>query len=252
MTTLDGLPAAWREARSVVVLTGAGISTGSGIPDFRSPGGLWERFQAVTIHEFMESALSREGYWGYKTATWKAVQQAEPNPAHVALADLGQAGKIELLVTQNIDGLHARSGYPEEKLVRIHGTDSLAMCMTCDERRPRRQIQTLWDKTGEPPRCGCGGWWKPATISFGMSLVPADLQRALGAAAGADLLVVAGSSLLVGPINTMVPEAAEAGARVAILTASETPFDHLATWRSTDTLEEVLPRVRDAVLGPEI
>jgi NAD-dependent deacetylase len=251
MGTVEDLAAAWRRAGSVVVLTGAGMSTASGIADYRSPGGLWERFQAVTIHEFMESALSREGYWGYKTATWKAVQQAEPNPAHAALADLGRAGRIDLLVTQNIDGLHARSGYPESRLVRIHGTDSLAMCLSCDDRRPRRHIQALWDKTGEPPRCTCGGWWKPATISFGMSLVAEDLQRALGAAGGADLLVAAGSSLVVGPINAMVPQAAEAGAQVAILTASETPFDDLATWRSNDPLEEILPRVRDAVLGPE-
>ena len=235
----------------MVVLTGAGMSTASGIPDFRSPGGLWERYQAVTVDEFLESALAREGYWGYKTATWKAVLQAEPNAAHQALTDLEQAGKIDLLVTQNIDGLHARSGYPEPGLVRIHGTDSQAMCLTCDRRRPRNHIQAIWDKTGEPPRCSCGGWWKPATISFGMSLVAADLQRAMAAAATADLLVAAGSSLVVGPINAMIPQAADAGAQVAILTASETPFDHLATWRSSDPVEAVLPRIRDAVLGPE-
>lgn len=248
---MEDLAAAWREARQVVLLTGAGLSTASGIPDFRSPGGLWERFQTVTIDEFLSSEAAREGYWQYKSATWEALQQAQPNPGHKAITDLARAGHVALLATQNIDGLHERSGFPEERIIRVHGTDSEVMCMSCDTRRPRRDAQSWWLAHNSPPRCSCGGWWKPATISFGMSLVPQDLQRAMASAASADLLLAVGTSLEVGPVNSMVPTAAAAGASIAILTASETPFDHLATWRCTEPLQELLPLLRDKVMGPE-
>jgi NAD-dependent deacetylase len=232
-----------------VVLTGAGLSTPSGIPDYRSPGGLWERFRAVTIQEFLASEEARTGYWQFKRHTWEIIRQAEPNAAHLALAELMAAGRIELLVTQNIDGLHRKSGVPEERLVRIHGTDAEAACMSCGERRPRDEIQALFDETETPPACPCGGWWKPATISFGQSLVAEDLQRSLEAARSADLLVAAGTSLAVGPINAMVPEAWGAGATVAILTASETPFDDQAAVRIQAPVEQILPLVRDRVLA---
>ncbi len=252
MSPMEELAQAWREADRVVVLTGAGLSTASGIPDFRSPGGRWETYRPITIEEFLASEESRAAYWRYKGETWQTIQAAEPNDGHVALTELADAGRIRLLVTQNVDGLHARSGFPADRLVRIHGTDAEVICLGCHDRRPRQEIQKVWEEGVAVPRCGCGGAWKPATISFGQSLVPEDLQRAFREAEAADLLVAAGSSLEVGPINTMVPMARRGGGRVAILTASETPFDALADFRFRDPVEEILAGLRDRILSTEM
>jgi len=247
LSTLDDLGAAWRAARNVVVLTGAGLSTASGIPDFRSPGGRWSQYRPVTIQEFLATEEARARYWRYKGETWEVISAAQPNPAHVALAELVAADRIALLVTQNVDGLHERSGVPAERLVTIHGTDSAVECVRCGQRAERAVAQRRWEAGEAVPRCACGAPWKPATISFGQSLVQADLDRALRAAAGCDLLVSAGSSLVVGPINQMVPLAHRAGARTAILTASETPFDDMAAWKLSEPVEVVLPALRDRV-----
>ena len=249
MTTADQLAIFWRQARRVVVLTGAGLSTASGIPDFRSPGGRWERYQPVPLPEFLADEAARERYWRYKGETWQLIRAAEPNPGHLALADLGRAGRIELLVTQNVDGLHERSGFPRERLVDIHGTDSEVECMGCHRRAERAVAQVAWEAGTAVPRCPCGAAWKPATISFGQALVEADLSRALRAAAEADLFVAAGTSLVVGPVNQMLPIAAQAGARTAILTASETPYDAVADLKLAEPVEVVLPVLRDRVLG---
>src|SRR5262249_36097490 len=171
---------------------------------------------------------ARARYWRYKGETWEVISAAQPNPAHVALAELVAADRIALLVTQNVDGLHERSGVPAERLVTIHRTDSAGQCVPCGQ---RAVAERGWEAGEAVPRCACGAPWKPATISFGQSLVQADLDRALRAAAGCDLLVSAGSSLVVGPINQMVPLAQRAGARTAILTASEAPFREIAAWK---------------------
>jgi NAD-dependent deacetylase len=235
----------------VVVLTGAGLSTASGIPDFRSPGGRWERYQPVPIQDFMASEDARAEYWRYKGETWRVIQAAEPNPAHRALADLARAGQIELLVTQNVDGLHARSGFPADRLIEIHGSDSRVECMACHRREPRALAQRLFEAGCPVPRCECGGAWKPATISFGQGLVAEDLERALGEAGRCELFVAAGTSLVVGPINQMFVAARRAGAATAILTASETPFDAHADHRDVQPLEVILPVVRDRVLAAD-
>ena len=245
MSTPRALADAWRQARHVVVLTGAGLSTASGIPDFRSPGGRWERYQPVPLPEFLASERAREAYWRYKGETWQLIRAAEPNAAHLALADLARAGRVALLVTQNVDGLHERSGFPPERLVNIHGTDSAVECMACHRRAPRAVAQAVWEAGMAVPRCDCGGPWKPATISFGQQLVAVDLERALDAAAACDLFVAAGTSLVVGPVNQMFPVARQAGARTAIVTASETPYDAAADVRIAAPVEQVLPAVRD-------
>ena len=249
VTGLDDLAAAWRAARAVVVLTGAGMSTASGIPDFRSPGGRWARYRPVPFPDFLAREEARAEYWGYKGATWKLIQAAEPNPAHVALAGLARAGRVALLVTQNVDGLHERSGFPPERLVNIHGTDSVVECMGCHRRAPRAVAQTAWEAGAAVPRCDCGGPWKPATISFGQSLVATDLRRAMSAAAACTLFVAVGTSLVVGPINEMLPVARAAGAGVAILTTSETPYDSVADWKIGERLDKVLPGLVERVLG---
>ena len=247
MRAVHELADAWRAAHRVVVLTGAGLSTASGIPDFRSPGGRWSRYRPVTIQEFLASEDDRARYWRYKGETWEVILAAEPNAGHQALAAFAQAGRVELLVTQNVDGLHERSGFPEECLVNIHGTDSAVECMTCRRREPRAVAQRAWEAGTAVPRCPCGGPWKPATISFGQSLVDADLHRAFAAAATCALFVAVGTSLVVGPINQMLPMARDAGARTAILTASETPYDAVTDWKITERLEVVLPALSDLV-----
>jgi NAD-dependent deacetylase len=248
VSDVAALAAAWRAARSVVVLTGAGLSTASGIPDFRSPGGRWSRYRPVTIQEFLASEDDRGRYWRYKGETWQVIRAATPNDAHLALADLSRADRVALLVTQNVDGLHERSGVPVDRLVNIHGTDSAVECVGCGRREPRDVAQRAWEAGTAVPRCGCGAPWKPATISFGQSLVELDLRRAFRAAATCDLFVAAGTSLVVGPINQMLATAREAGAQTAIVTASATPFDDVADWRLTDRVEIVLPALRDAIL----
>jgi len=240
---IDVLAQRWAAAQRVVVLTGAGLSTASGIPDFRSPGGRWQRYRPVSLPDFLASEAARAEYWRYKGETWRVIRDARPNPAHEALAELGRAGRIELLVTQNVDGLHERSGFPTQRLVNIHGTDSAVVCLDCGRREPREAVQALWEAGDAAPRCGCGGPWKPATISFGQSLVAEDLERAVRAAEACDLFVAAGTSLVVGPINDMLPRARAAGATTAIVTASETPFDDLADHRIAEPVEAVLPEV---------
>jgi NAD-dependent deacetylase len=238
----------WRGAERVVVLTGAGISTASGIPDFRSPGGRWERYQPVSIQDFLAGEEARREYWRYKSETWQLISSAQPNAAHRALAELGRANRVHLLVTQNVDGLHERSGFPIDRLVNIHGTDFRILCMSCGKEEPRRVGQDLFEAGQLVPRCSCGGPFKPATISFGQSLVAEDLRRCFGEAARCDLFVAVGSSLVVSPVNQLFIEAKTAGARAAILTASETPFDDAADWKLGDPLEATLPILGEKVL----
>jgi NAD-dependent deacetylase len=247
--SVEALSERWRRAERVAVLTGAGLSTASGIPDFRSPGGRWSTYRPVTIQEFLASEEARRRYWRYKGETWRVIAAASPNAGHAALADLARAGRIALLVTQNVDGLHERTGVPAERLVTIHGTDSAVACTSCGRRAARSVAQEAWEQGAAVPCCPCGGPWKPATISFGQSLVEADLARAFDAAAGCDLFVAAGTSLVVGPVNRMFSLAARTGAATAIVTASDTPYDAAATFRLRDRVEAVLPAIRDQVLA---
>jgi NAD-dependent deacetylase len=250
MDAIGQIARLWCEAERVLVLTGAGISTASGIPDFRSPGGRWERYQPVTIQDFLASEEARREYWRYKSDTWQLIASAQPNPAHSALAELGRAGRVHLLVTQNVDGLHERSGFPADRLVNIHGTDSRVQCMSCGREEPRRVGQELFDAGQPVPRCSCGGPFKPATISFGQSLVAEDLHRCFEAAARCDFFLAVGSSLVVSPVNQLFAEAKTRGAHCAILTASETPFDDAADWKLADPVEATLPSLADKVLAP--
>lgn len=238
----------WKCSTRVVVLTGAGLSTASGIPDFRSPGGRWEHYQPVTIQEFMASEAAREEYWRYKGETWQVICAANPNAAHRALTKLALADRLDLLVTQNVDGLHERSDFPTQRLINIHGSDGFVECMQCHRRDPRAHAQALWESGVKVPRCACGGAWKPAVVSFGQSLVEQDLARAFAAARRCEIFVAAGTSLVVGPINAMFSAAAGQGARTAIFTASETPYDSAATWKFTEPLEEILPKLAESIL----
>jgi NAD-dependent protein deacetylase/lipoamidase len=246
---IERLAGLWHGAARAVVLTGAGLSTASGIPDFRSPGGRWERYQPVLYQDFLAREDARRDYWRYKGQTWPIISRAEPNPAHMALAALACCGHIELLVTQNVDGLHERSGFPPERLVNIHGTDSRIRCVACGAEEAREVGQRQWEAGVPVPQCGCGGAWKPKTISFGQGLAAHDLARAMQSATACDVFVAVGTSLVVSPINGMFDAACASGAATAILTASETPADTRCSLKISDPVERVLPCLARLICG---
>lgn len=162
----------------ILIFTGAGISTPSGIPDFRGPQGVWKTRQPVYFQEFLASEDARIEYWDQKLEAWEAFRDAEPNSVHHAIADLERAGKVESVVTQNIDGLHAKAGTSSERLVEIHGTNAETECLDCGRRSKPDLYYKAFAETRKPPRCGCGGLVKAATISFGQNLRPDDIEHA--------------------------------------------------------------------------
>jgi NAD-dependent deacetylase len=243
--------ASWiRDASRVVALTGAGISTESGIPDFRGPQGVWTKNpdaeKMATIQYYMGDREIRVRAWRSRVdhEAWKA----EPNAGHVALAELERRGKIHTLVTQNVDGLHQAAGSSPDRVVEIHGTMREVMCMSCGERAPmERALERVRAGEEDPPCRTCGGILKSATISFGQNLVPEDLERSHIAASGADLFLAVGTSLVVYPVADLPRVALEAGARLVIVNAEETPYDRVAHAVVRDRIGEVLPAIVAAV-----
>jgi NAD-dependent protein deacetylase/lipoamidase len=232
-----------RGAERVLVFTGAGISTGSGIRDFRGPQGVWKERQPVYFDSFMSSEAARVEYWDQKLEAWPSFRDAEPNACHEAIASLERAGKIEMVVTQNIDGLHGRAGTSPEKLVEIHGTNGAVECMTCHELSEPDGHFERFAETRKPPRCSCGGYLKPATISFGQGLRVDDLRRASGAAEAADLVVALGSTLSVYPAASFPLAAAERGAPYVVINRGPTDHDPLplVTLRLEGDVVELFP-----------
>jgi NAD-dependent deacetylase len=230
----------------VVALTGAGISTESGIPDFRGPQGVWTRNPAAeklsNIQFYMRDAEVRKEAW--KSRLDHPAWTATPNEGHRALVELERRGKLEAVITQNIDGLHQRAGCSPDRVIEVHGTVHEAVCMGCPWRGPMTLVLERV-RAGEPdPPCReCGGILKSATISFGQALVPAVIERAMQSAEQADLLLAVGSSLQVYPIAGAVPAAKAAGALVVILNAEPTPFDALADAVLRGRIGDVLPRI---------
>src|SRR5262249_7908497 len=192
---VEALAESLRAARRILVFTGAGVSTASGIPDFRGPNGVWTRRRPVYYEAFMASEDARVEYWDYKLETWAIYERAQPNAVHQAVAALERAGRIVAVVTQNVDGLHRRAGTSEALLVEMHGTDLLVECQRCHATSEPAPHFARFAETRTAPRCGCGGLLKSATISFGQPLRPADLDRAAQAASRADLVVALGSTL---------------------------------------------------------
>jgi NAD-dependent deacetylase len=183
----------------ILIFTGAGISTGSGIRDFRGANGVWKERQPVYFQNFMTSEAARVEYWEEKCQAWPSFRDATPNAVHTAIADLERAGKLTMVVTQNIDGLHHRGGTSAERLVELHGTTTAVACMSCHARTDPDEPMRRFLETGHSPRCGCGGYLKPATISFGQNLDPDTLARAATAVRDTDLVVALGSTLSVYP-----------------------------------------------------
>lgn len=235
------LCAAFVEASQVVVFTGAGISTGSGIPDFRGPGGLWTRRQPVYYQDFVASEESRVEHWDYKLETFDAFRDAQPNAAHRALAELERLGRVQLLVTQNIDGLHAEAGSDPGCIVELHGTNRAVECIQCRRRSEVDVAMEEFRRTRQCPRCECGGPLKTATISFGQAMPEAELRRALEFAATADLALAIGSTLEVHPAASVPLVAKENGATYAIINRGPTAHDALADLRLEGDACEILP-----------
>jgi NAD-dependent deacetylase len=234
------------EAECVVVLTGAGISTDSGIPDFRGPKGVWtknpEAEKMATIQHYMAEPEIRRRSWQQKLAMAGAAR--EPNAGHRALVALHKRGKLDTLITQNVDGLHQDAGIPPEIVVEIHGTLREFICMKCGDGGPMELALERVRAGEEDPACQrCGGILKSATISFGQGLVAEDLERAERAANACDLIIAIGTTLSVYPIAGVVPVAKRTGARVVILNAEPTAMDELGDAVLQGGISEILPRM---------
>lgn len=224
--------ATWiREARSVVVLTGAGISTESGIPDFRGPQGLWttdpQAERLSRIDHYLSDPEIRKRAWRARLEhpSWTAA----PNDGHKAIAALEEKGMLDTLITQNVDGLHEKAGSSPERTIQIHGSIREVMCMSCGESTPmQRALDRVRAGEEDPPCRSCGGILKSATISFGQSLVAEDLARAQSAAAGADVMMAVGISLVVYPVALLPQMVLARGSRLVIINGEATPYDELA------------------------
>ncbi len=235
-------------AQRVVVLTGAGISTDSGIPDFRGPQGVWTKNPKAEklsdIRYYMADPEVRRLSWQSRleNPAWRA----QPNTGHKALVELERRGKLHALITQNIDELHQQAGNSPGKVIEVHGTMRQVVCMNCDERAPmEKALARVRAGEADPPCRSCGGILKSATISFGQQLVPEVIDRAMRAAAEADLFLSVGTSLQVYPIAGAVQLAKRAGAKLVIVNAEPTPFDDLADAVFNDSISDVLPRLLD-------
>jgi NAD-dependent deacetylase len=233
-------------ARRIVVLTGAGVSTDSGIPDFRGPQGVWtknpEAEKQATLQNYIAEPEVRRRAWQSRldSPAWTA----QPNAGHQALVTLERRGRLDTLITQNVDGLHQRAGSSPDRVVEIHGTIREVVCLSCGERAPmERALARVRAGEADPPCRTCGGILKSATISFGQSLVESDLARAQEAAARCDLLLTVGTTLAVYPVAGVVPVARRAGARIVIVNAEPTAMDDLAHAVLRGPIGEILPRL---------
>jgi NAD-dependent deacetylase len=215
-------------ARKIVAFCGAGISTESGLADFRSKGGLWDRYRIVTFQEFLASRENRVEYWSMRRELIPALLNARPNPAHHALAELEAEGRLDQVITQNIDGLHQAAG--STRVIELHGTNMTASCLSCGRQWPIAAIQQRLEAGELDPHCGeCQGLIKPDTVSFGQSMPAEAMDKAYLAAAGCDLLLMIGSSLQVQPANQFPLIAHQSGASLIFINRTPTPYDHLAT-----------------------
>ncbi|HKU96000.1 MAG TPA: Sir2 family NAD-dependent protein deacetylase [Vineibacter sp.] len=229
MAAADDLKRLIADATRIVGFTGAGISTESGIPDFRSPGGIWSRYRPIDFSDFIASEEARRESWRRKFATDAVMRQATPNAGHRALARLVEQGRMSAIVTQNIDGLHQASGVPDDKIIELHGNATYAACLDCGERYTLEWVRALFDKDETLPECGqCGGIVKTATISFGQSMPEIEMERAREETMACDLFIVLGSSLVVYPAAAFPMMAKRNGARLVILNRDPTDQDDAA------------------------
>ncbi|WP_430512158.1 SIR2 family NAD-dependent protein deacylase [Pannonibacter phragmitetus] len=230
---LTAAQAALREVFSgggqIVVLTGAGISTESGIPDYRSPGGIWSRMAPVQYADFIEDKAQRLEDWRRRFIFHGDFTRAHPNAAHRALAREAEVGRVQLVITQNIDGLHQRAGLQQDKLVELHGNGTYASCLSCGAHADLMAQKKVADCDRSPRCADCGGLLKAAVISFGQSMPEEPWQRAVAASRKADVFIVVGSSLQVYPAARLPEIAVEAGAQMMLINQQPGPLDELAS-----------------------
>ena len=239
-----------KRSNSILIFTGAGVSTGSGIPDFRGPQGIWKTRTPVYYQDFMSSDEARRKYWEQKLEGWEKFRNARPNAVHRAVAHIEQTEKLLMVVTQNIDGLHREAGTSPGRLVELHGTMGFVECQTCHRRGDPEPYYREFRETRKPPVCSCGGYMKTATISFGQSLRQEDLERAFHAAEHTDLAIALGSTLSVTPAAHVPLHAAQRGAPYVIINRGETEHDHYpqVTLRIEGDVGEIFPRaVKEAL-----
>jgi len=257
--TLDALAREAAEliaaAERLVVFTGAGVSTESGIPDFRSPGGIWSRFdpEDFTYQKFTTDPEARRKQWrmlgeGHLTT------DAEPNPAHYAIAELYNLGKLDCVITQNVDNLHHKAGVPAEKVFELHGNVQWVVCLSCGQRYPFENIKARLEGGEEIPECeGCGGMLKPDAVLFGEALPQEVLQEASRRSSESDLFIVVGSTLVVYPAAYMPLYAVRAGAKLIIVNLSDTPMDAQATVliraKAGEAMSRIVEGVREKITG---
>jgi NAD-dependent deacetylase len=216
-------------SRAIVPFTGAGISTECGIPDFRSPGGLWTKNRPIEFGDFLASQDMRDEAWRRRFVMEESFAKAKPGRGHLALASLYRAGKIPALVTQNIDNLHQASGIAPDDVIELHGNTTYATCLECDRRYDLAWVREKFDAAGErAPDCACGGYIKTATVSFGQSMPAAAMQRAEQLARDCDLFLAIGSSLVVWPAAGFPLMAKRNGAALVIINREPTEFDNVA------------------------
>ena len=238
------------EAHQIVVFTGAGISTGSGIPDFRGPSGTWTQRRPVYFDDFVASEEARIEHWDYKLESWQAFRDADPNEVHKACVEIEAAGKLLMLITQNIDGLHQKAGTSHRMLIELHGTNTKVECLRCGQHADPEPHFEKFTRTRKPPHCNCGGLLKSATISFGQSLKEEDITAAQTAAAACDLFIALGSSLSVYPAASIPFQAACRDVPYVVINRGPTDHDGLpqVTLRIDDDVQEVFPpAVREAM-----
>lgn len=233
-------------ARSAVAFTGAGISTESGIPDFRSPGGVWSKYRTVYFEEFLASAEARYEYWQQKCEAHREFGAAEPSAGHRVLADWEAAGRIRGVITQNIDELHQRAG--SQRVLELHGSARRAACLDCEARYDIEPLVVKFLADGAVPACpACGGILKHATISFGQPLPAEVFMEAARWSRSADLFLAIGSSLVVAPAADLPQLAKERGARLVIINRDPTPLDSIADARLSGSIGEVLSQIAAAI-----
>jgi NAD-dependent deacetylase len=237
------------ESQKVIVFSGAGISTESGIPDFRSPGGIWSRYdpEDFTIQKFLSSPAARKTIWKM-SIEGGLLTEAEPNLAHYAIAELHQLGKLDCVITQNIDSLHQKAGIPENKVFELHGNMGWVVCLSCRRRFPMPDVLQKIKEGVEVPDCpDCQGILKPDAVFFGEALPQETLQEAIRRAQNCDLLIVIGSTLVVYPAAYIPTYAGEAGAKLAIVNLTPTPFDHYAAVVIRGKAGEIMSKVMEKV-----
>lgn len=230
-TIIEELAGLVSSSRYLVAFSGAGISTESGIPDFRGPQGIWTKMRPIELQDFLRDPAARREYWRRKIESWPQMRDAEPNAGHRALARLFEAGFLKTMITQNVDGLHQKAGIPEDRVIELHGSNAHLACLQCRKRYSWEEVLPFFERHPPPstdcPRCEeCGGWLKPATVSFGQAMPEEETRRAFVEAGKADLLITVGTSLQVYPAAGIPDETSRHGGKVAIINNQPTPLDH--------------------------